>query len=337
MSISQVFKEVEIIIDNNVKERIKNIQIEMKEIIGDKHLYIAFSGGMDSTVVALLAKDTLKKNKITLVNVCFGAYSYSKGLEAVLSIASQLGIKLFFARGEEEQENIMYHGPNCNQCTRVVKIGKVKEFSYKGIIASGANKSDSWGNTGIKFLDGIYSPLINLNKDEIKEILDYYEFTIPKIGENNIREGCKYKHLLKMSVSNTYHSRADVIANEIIHDVLDFYDVKREIANVKIIGPLSKNIALINIKPLPDRKILTEILSILEREESIDFVDIVDRPLKLKILANPGIYNNDESKYWVLNGRLAPEFATPVSAEWIKSTNKKLWTFAVIDYEKLDK
>jgi len=317
-----------------IEEKINIIKQEMKEIIGNKHLYIAFSGGMDSTVVALLAKDVLPRNRITLVNVCFGGYSYSKGLEAVLLLSRQLRLKLFFTRGEEEQENIMYHGPNCNQCTRIVKIGKVKEFSYKGIIASGANLSDSWGNTGVKFLDGIYSPILNLNKKEIKEILDYYGFSIPKIGENAVREGCKYKHLLKMSVNKNYHSRADVIANEVIHDILDFYNVQREIANVKIIGPLSKNIALVNVKPLPDKEILNKIKKILEKEESINSVDIVDAPLKLKILANPGIYNNEDSKYWILNGRLASEFATPISAEWLKSSNNKLWTFAVVDYKK---
>jgi uncharacterized protein len=318
-----------------IEEKIDSIKKEMKEIIGNKHLYIAFSGGMDSTVVALLAKDIFPKSKITLVNVCFGGYSYSKGLEAVLTLSKQLGLKLFFSRGEEEQEEIMYHGPNCNQCTRIVKIGKVKQFSYKGIVASGANLSDSWGNTGIKFFDGIYSPILNLNKEEIREILEYYNIKIPKIGENSIREGCKYKHLLKMSVNRDYHSRADIIANEVIHDVLDFYDVQRDIANVKIIGPLSKNIALINVKPLPPKEILEEIKRFLQNEDTIDFVDIVDSALKLKILVNPGIYNNEESKYWILNGRLAPEFAMPITAEWIKSSNYKLWTFTVVDYKKL--
>lgn len=319
----------------NLEETIKNMKDEIKQIVGNQPLYIAFSGGMDSTVVALLAKDALPNDQITLVNVCFGAYSYSKAIEAVLLLSKQLDLKLSFISSNHEQEVIMYHGPNCNQCTRKVKIGKVKEFSNKGVVASGANKSDSWGKTGIKFMDGIYAPLVDLDKGEIEEILEYYNFTIPKIGENSTREGCKFKHLLKMAVNPKYHSRAAVIANEVLLDILDYYEVRREIANVKIIGPLSENVALINIKPLPENKIVKEIIKILEKENSIDKIDVVDGPLKLKILANPGIFNNEVSKYWVLNGRLAPEFAMPITAEWKKSSNKKLWTFSVYDYEKI--
>jgi uncharacterized protein len=318
-----------------IEETINNLKEEIKQIVGNQSLYIAFSGGMDSTVVALLARDALPNDQIILVNVCFGAYSYSKAIEAVLLLSKQLNLKLNFISSNNQQENIMRHGPNCNQCTREVKIGKVKAFSHKGIVASGANKSDSWGKTGIKFMNGIYSPLINLDKNEIKEILNFYGFTIPKIGENSTREGCKFKHLLKMAVNHEYHSRAAVMANEVLLDILDFYEVKREIANVKIIGPLSQNIALINIRPLPENRIIHEIINALEKEESIDKIDVVDRPLKLKILSNPGIFNNEDSKHWILNGRLAPEFATPLIAEWKKSSNQKLWTFSVYGYEKL--
>ncbi len=101
---------------------------------------------MDSTVVALLAREALPNEQITLVNVCFGgAYSYSKAIEAVLLLSKELKLKLNFISSNNEQEIIMYHGPNCNQCTREVKIRKVKEFAHNGIIASGANMSDSWG------------------------------------------------------------------------------------------------------------------------------------------------------------------------------------------------
>ncbi|BBE31900.1 NAD(+) synthase [Tepiditoga spiralis] len=312
---------------------IEEIKEDIKQVVGNKKLYIAFSGGLDSTVVALLAKDALPKSQITLVNVCFGAYSYSKGLEAVLSLSNQMNLNLFFVSGESEQETLMYHGPNCNQCTKSIKIEKVKEFAYKGIVASGANQSDSWGKTKIKIMNNIYSPLVMLNKIQIKEILSYYGFTIPKIGENIGREGCKFKHLLKMAVNTQYHSRADVISNEVIHDVLDFYEFKREIANVKIIGPLSKNIAIINIKPLPPQNIINDIVKLLEKESTIDEVVVANKPMKLKISASPGISNNKESSYWIKTGRLQPEFAVPIEVEWLPSKNNKLRTFSVIDYE----
>lgn len=320
----------------NIEEIIKDLKNEIIETVGSQKMYIAFSGGLDSTVVALLAKEALGKEKITLVNTCFGPYSYSKGLEAVLILADQLDLRLFFTNGQKEQEKLLYHGPNCNQCTRDIKLGKVKQMLYKGMVAVGSNQSDSWGKLGLKVNNGMYSPLLNLDKKTIQSILDYYEFVIPRIGENSFREGCKYKHLLKMSANTGYHARAMVVANEVIHDVLDYYNIKREIANVKIIGPLSKNIALINIKPLPPKKVIDELVSILIKEETIDSVDVVDRPIELSITASPGIVNNEESKYWIEKGRLKPEFAFDIQTIWNPpSRNNKLWTFSVVDYKKL--
>jgi len=320
----------------NIEKIIEDLKNEIIETVESQKMYIAFSGGLDSTVVALLAKEALGKEKITLVNTCFGPYSYSKGLEAVLILADQLDLRLFFTNGQKEQEKLLYHGPNCNQCTRDIKLGKVKQMIYKGMVAVGSNQSDSWGKLGLKVNNGMYSPLLNLNKKTIQSILDYYGFVIPRIGENSFREGCKYKHLLKMSANTGYHARAMVVANEVIHDVLDYYDIKREIANVKIIGPLSKNIALINIKPLPPKKVIDELVSILIKEETIDSVDIVDRPIELSITASPGIVNNEESKYWIEKGRLKPEFAFDIQTIWNPpSRNNKLWTFSVVDYKKL--
>jgi len=319
----------------NIEKTIEILKEEIRETVGNQKMYIAFSGGLDSTVVALLAKAAIGKEKITLINTCFGPYSYSKGLEAVLSLANQLDLRLFFTNGQKEQEKLLHHGPNCNQCTRDIKLGKVKKMLYKGIVAVGSNQSDSWGKLGLKVNNGMYSPLLNLDKPVIQGILDYYGFEIPRIGENSFREGCKYKHLLKMSANTHYHARAMVVSNEVIHDVLDYHNYEREIANVKIVGPLSKNIALINIKPLPPKKILDEIIEVLQKETTIDAVDVVDRPIELIITASPGIINNEESKYWILNGRLKPEFAFDISAKWNPpSTNNKLWTFSVVGYNK---
>lgn len=317
---------------DGILELVEKIKEDIVQTVGQERLYVSFSGGLDSTVVALLAKDALGSDRVTLLNVCFGPYSFSKGIQAVLSLSAQMGLRLFFIPGEDEQTALMYHGPNCNSCTKNIKMGQVRKFVYKGIIASGANLSDSWGKTGIKFMDGFYSPLIGLEKVEIRKILEYYGVTIPKIGENYNREGCKLKHLLKMNVSKDFHARAVCFSNEVIHDILDQFEYERSIANVKIIGPLSKNIALVNIKPFPDKAIQDEIFSVLSAESSINEVWFADKPIELEIRANPGIYNNMDSKYWVLNGRLAPEFSCPVTAVWKKSRNNKLHTFAVTGF-----
>ncbi|KAF2955268.1 ExsB family protein [Marinitoga sp. 38H-ov] len=288
---------------------------------------------MDSTIAAFLAKEALGPEKVKLVNVLFGPFAYSKSIEAVLKTADELGLEIEFADKHQAQYEIMKKGPNCNQCTKTLKMEGVKSVAKDNLVATGANQSDSWGKTCIKVMNNLYSPIIGLTKDELRAIVKKYNLNIRKVGENAHREGCKLKHLLKLLVNMDYHGRAVSFANEIIHDVLDRYDYKREIANVKIIGPLSKNIALINIKPYPPKEIYDEIIEILESESSIDEVHIIDRPIELVVSVNPGIYGNEESRYWVEKGKLQPEFAAPIKVVWKKSKNERLSTFHAIDFK----
>ncbi|MBM7558562.1 ExsB family protein [Marinitoga litoralis] len=322
--------------DGSLNLKIEQIKAEIKNIVGDNTLYVAFSGGMDSTIAAFLAKEALGPDKVKLVNVLFGPFAYSKSVEAVLKTADELGLEIEFADKHQAQYAIMKKGPNCNQCTKTLKMEGVKDVAKDSLVATGANQSDSWGKTCIKVMNNLYSPIIGLTKDELREIVKKYNLNIRKVGENAHREGCKLKHLLKMLVSMDYHGRAVSYANEIIHDVLDRYNYKREIANVKIIGPLSKNIALINIKPYPPKEIYDEIVELLEIEESIDEVYIIDRPIELVVSANPGIYGNEESKYWVEKGKLQPEFAAPIKVVWKRSKNERLSTFHAVDFRFIE-
>lgn len=322
--------------DENLNIKIEQIKAEIKNIVKDDILYVAFSGGMDSTIAAFLAKEALGQEKVKLVNVLFGPFAYSKSVESVLKTAEDLGLEIEFADKHQAQYSIMKKGPNCNQCTRTLKMSGVKEIAKDKLVATGANQSDSWGKTCIKVMNNLYSPIIGLTKDELREIVKKYNLKIRKVGENAHREGCKLKHLLKLLINMDYHGRAVSFANEIIHDVLDRYNYKREIANVKIIGPLSKNIALINIEPHPPKEIYDEIVEILENEKSIDEVYIVDKPIELTISANPGIYGNEESRYWIEKGRLQPEFAAPLKIVWKKSKNERLSTFHAVDFRFIE-
>ncbi|GAB6189681.1 ATP-dependent sacrificial sulfur transferase LarE [Marinitoga arctica] len=319
--------------ETSLNLKIEQIKAEIKNIVKDNILYIAFSGGMDSTIAAFLAKEALGPEKVKLVNVLFGPFAYSKSIESVLKTADELGLEIEFADKHQAQYKIMMKGPNCNQCTKKLKMSGVRAVAGDNLVATGANQSDSWGKTCIKVMNNLYSPIIGLTKDELRMIVKKYNLNIRRVGENAHREGCKLKHLLKLLINMDYHGRAVSFANEIIHDILDRYEYKREIANVKIIGPLSKNIALINIKPYPPKEIYDEIVEILENEESIDEVYIVDKPLKLVVSANPGIYGNEESRYWIEKGRLQPEFAAPIKIIWKKSKNERLSTFHVVDFQ----
>jgi uncharacterized protein len=106
-----------------------------------------------------------------------------------------------------------------------------------------------------------------------------------------------------------------------------------QLANVKIIGPLSRNVALVNVHPLLNNEEKQELLSILKNIDTIDEVFILDKPVRLKVLANPGLYNDPNAREDVFRGFIERDFAVSVTPVWIKARNNRLRTFHVVDFE----
>ncbi|MGC8821071.1 MAG: ExsB family protein [Fervidobacterium sp.] len=290
-----------------------------------KNFVVAFSGGMDSTASALLCAEAIGKENIELVHVVYGPYTYSNSLEIVSEFAERFDFKITFLYNRG-QEAIWRYGPSCNMCTKQVKISTVLSYANGRLVVTGSNSSDTWGQTGLRIFNGMYAPLGDISKDEIQKILDRYKVVIRRIGEHALREGCKLKHLLKPMTNPAYHGKATAIANEM---VLDYFPASNEIANVKIVGPLSKNIAVINVKPF--REEVYNLAQELRKIDVIDDVIVADKPLILTIVANPSIYRVESSRFWVVEGKLKPEFAVPIKVEWNESKNNKLRTFHVVE------
>lgn len=320
-----------VMIKTTIAEKLNFTTAEIRKVANGEKLAVAFSGGLDSTLVAALSLEALGRDKLKLINVCFGPYAYSKSLEIVLSLADRLGLQLEFVSAHASQEKIWKHGPSCNRCTREIKLPAVRR-AFAGTIATGANQSDTWGQTGIVVKDGFYSPLRDWNKNEIKLALETLGLEVPRIGESPVREGCKLKHLLKIMANPAYHGYAVTLSNEVLLDLLE--GLPHSVANVKIIGPLSKNIALVNVAPSPPQVVKARIDEALQGIDAIDEVRWVQAECVLTVAANPGLFNSDQARYWVEKGRLAPEFASPVRVEWLKSKNNRLDTFQVIDCQR---
>lgn len=310
-----VYKSVESIID------------DIRDVFNqyNKSFVVAFSGGMDSTAAALLCSKAIGKENVELVHVVYGPYSYQNSIKIVSEFAQKHGFKLTLLTNLG-QEKIWKYGPSCNMCTREIKMGTVLEYAKDRIVVTGSNSSDTWGKTGLRVFNGMYAPLGDLGKDEIRKILDDFGVKIKRIGEHALREGCKLKHLLKPMTNPSYHGQATAIANEIL---LKHFPDGNEIANVKIVGPLSKNIAIVNLKPF--RMEVYEVAKEIEEISVIDEVIVADKPLVLTIVANPSIYRVEESKFWIVEGKLKPEFAVPIKVEWHESKNNKLRTFHVVE------
>ncbi len=314
-----------------LKEDIIN---EIREITKEKDVVVAFSGGMDSTLALYLTKEALGKEKVEAVTIDWGVYAYRKSRENIEKLVKFLDVNHTFIHGEKEIESLHTKGPGCNRCVKRIKIPVLKKYAKDRIIIGGANQSDSWGKQHIKILNGIYSPLVELGKNEIRALLNYYSIPILRIGENSTREGCLLKHLWKPLASSYYHGRAAVLSNELLIEYIDNIGLKPDIANVKIIGPLGKNIALINVYPLPSLKIIEEIVKKIREIKEIDEVFFVDRPITLIIRANKSQINNAESILWIEKGRISPDFGFPIRFKWLISNNRKLNSFHVVDYER---
>jgi len=304
---------------------------KIKKVASFGRVVIAFSGGEDSALVSRLASLALGTENVELVHVCFGPYGYSKGLENAIAVASELGLALKIVPGRTVQERILRNGPACNMCTRVAKLGVVKAYAGGRLVLSGANRSDTWGQMGLELHNGVYSPLFELEKDEIREMLESLQLEVPRIGESSYREGCKLKHLLKPLVNPNYHGHAAAVANEVLLDTLDEVGWRVRIANVKIVGPLSKNVGLVNVDPIPPKAVKKLVLERLSRVRTLDEVLWVEGKIKLKVMANPGLFSDTNARYWVGEGRIGRDFAEEVELEWHRSSNKRLRTFHVVE------
>jgi pyridinium-3,5-biscarboxylic acid mononucleotide sulfurtransferase len=307
---------------------------ETRGAAGGGPVVVAFSGGLDSTVVAALARDALGADQVLLVTVNMGPYAYTRGNEIVLEVAESLGLRQRCLLGQYKQHRVQAAGPACNRCTREIKLGMVKAVAGGRLVLTGANRSDTWGQMGLKLCNGYFAPLLDLDKPEIRSLADLMGVRPPRIGENPGREGCKLKHLLKPLVSPEYHGQAVAKANEVVLRVLREAGTPADLANVKIIGPLGRNIGLVNVRPLPPDEVRERLCRELAALAELDEVHLVDAPITLVAKANPSILNDEHARYWIERGRLAPDFAVPIRVEWQPTTNRRLGTFHIVGFRR---
>lgn len=321
-------------LESGIQEIASGLIADIRRTVSEK-LLVAFSGGEDSTLVAYLAKQALGE-KSNPGYRRLGKFTYEKARKGVAEVSKLLGLSHYFIDGVEKQSQIWRYGPSCNMCTRYAKLQSILDFGEEAVVATGANRSDSWGINGVKINGKFYSPLIDLDKGTIRNMLSFFGLQPVKIGESSHREGCKLKHLLKMMINPDYHGNAVALSNEILLDFLKEIDHKASLANVKIIGPLSKNIALVNVFPHLDVLASKEVVKRINNLSCVDEAYVLNNPIKLKVLANPGLFNDFTARDHVLQGFLQRDFSVAVSVEWIKSSNPRLRTFQVIGFDHED-
>ncbi len=85
---------------------IPTIVDEIRAVTEGRPVVVAFSGGMDSTTVAALAKQALGSERVLLVTVNMGVYNYRRGNEIVLEMAEQLGLQQKCLLGQYVQHRV---------------------------------------------------------------------------------------------------------------------------------------------------------------------------------------------------------------------------------------
>src|SRR5256885_15628824 len=155
---------------------------------------------------------------------------------------------------------------------------------------------------------------------------------VPKWGKQPGGEGWRLKHLRKPLAAPEFHGQAVAEANEVLLTLVKEARFPAELANVKIIGPLSRNIALVNLRPAPPADLSARITEALLRLSVISEVLIVDRPLTLVAKAGPAVAGDPHARYWLQHGRLQPDFAQPIQVEWLPSSNAPLHPVHVVDF-----
>ena len=265
----------------------------------------------------------------------WGRYAYSSVREKVQSFSRSLGLEPCIIPSQGELEAALKRGPACNRCTRQAKLGRLRKHFPEALILTGANRSDSWGQRGEPLLNGIYAPLFALEKAEVRLLADQAGIQVMPVGESDRREGCKAKHLLKPLITPDFHGVAVAEANEMLLAFLKERLIHCRLANVKILGPLSENQAVVNILPA-----LSE-----EEEEAlrVDFQGaglpihsflFPHNPLTLTVVANPALTGDHHARTAVEDGILRPSFAVPLYFRWLKSGNKRLGSFHIVEVEE---
>jgi uncharacterized protein len=301
----------------------------------ERQWVVAYSGGLDSSLVLWLALQAQGPERVLAAHLDWGIYTYSSVHEQVQSFSRGIGLLPCIIPSQRELEAILRRGPACNRCTRQAKLGRLRAHFPEALILTGANRSDSWGQRGEPLMNGILAPLFALEKTEVRLLAAEAGLKVTSVGESDRREGCKAKHLLKPLVIPDFHGRAVAQANEMLLAFLAERPIRCRLANVKIIGPLSENLAVVNILPaLRDDEEETLRVVFQTARLPIHSFFFPHHSLTLTVVANPALTNDAHARAAVEDGILRPGFSVPLNIRWLRSGNKRLGSFHVVEVKE---
>ncbi|MCE7734302.1 MAG: ATP-dependent sacrificial sulfur transferase LarE [Candidatus Heimdallarchaeota archaeon] len=165
--------QLELIDEKTIKRKIDHVQLNLS----NKKVIIAFSGGVDSSVLAFLAKQFCKKVLLVMQDghsIGIGEIDYAKNLASILN----LDLEFLYYNEYEISENYAENPHNrCYYCKGLLhkELEKLRVAKGFDMVLNGTNASDLQGHRpGYQAVQekGAITPLVdaNLSKLEIRWI-----------------------------------------------------------------------------------------------------------------------------------------------------------------------
>ncbi|MHA1979374.1 MAG: ATP-dependent sacrificial sulfur transferase LarE [Candidatus Hodarchaeales archaeon] len=161
----------------------KKINIAV-EPIKDKSVLVAFSGGVDSSVVARILKTECKDVKLVTIT---SKWISNHELDDATDVAKTLGISHQIFPVEVDEDHLFWNNPpdRCFHCKLMIfsQLQRLAEREGYDLVVDGTNASDTSGHRpGLKALEKleVYSPLLSggLTKGEVRRIAEYYDLAV---------------------------------------------------------------------------------------------------------------------------------------------------------------
>ena len=169
-------------IEANVRRKIEGIEAQMREY---DEMLVAFSGGVDSSVVAALAHRVLGERSIAVT--ALSETLSTREMEEAKQIAEEIGIAhatLSFSELADERfvENTSARCFFC-QSMRFGQLQKMGERMGYEVVASGSNASDVGDHRpGLKAMEAlhVYQPLLEhgVTKAEVRQIAQWLGLSV---------------------------------------------------------------------------------------------------------------------------------------------------------------
>ncbi len=232
------------------KAYIERIAAEAREFIrqhvgNTRHVYVAVSGGADSTAAAILAVEALGTSKVRLVYADTGM-EFPESRETVERLASYLGVKLDIVKSrfdpirEIARRGLMTR--NNRWCTRILKLEPLREYyrvKNASVIIDGSRSFESWNralnervgvNPAIPQVKRIL-PILYWTRIEVQAFLQLRKAPINPLYEKGLsRIGCIMCPAMTLNEIRTAYSLYpefyELVANTIqrpgVHGALEF-------------------------------------------------------------------------------------------------------------------